>query len=90
MTLSIDNRPSTTSAKVLCASVPSWAAAEVSPGGIDAFSFTSLRSRDIGRLYDLADDLGETTDVAAEHPTTVRQLRDAWFAWEQDVEGGFQ
>jgi hypothetical protein len=25
-------------------------------GGIDAFSFTSLRSRDIGRLYDLADD----------------------------------
>jgi hypothetical protein len=25
-------------------------------GGIDAFSFTSLRSRDIGRLYDFADD----------------------------------
>ena len=42
------------------------------------------------RLYNLNDDLGETTNVAAENPAIVSKLRNAWFAWERDVNGGFQ
>lgn len=33
------------------------------------------------RLYDLAHDLSETTDVAARHPEIVRDLRHAWDEW---------
>lgn len=33
------------------------------------------------RLYDLARDPGEWTDLAAEHPDVVRGLRDAWDRW---------
>ena len=33
------------------------------------------------RLYDLAHDVGETTDLAARHPEIVRDLRHAWDQW---------
>lgn len=36
-------------------------------------------------LYDLTADPGETKDVAAEHPETVRELRAAYEAWFADV-----
>lgn len=33
------------------------------------------------RLYRLADDIGEATDLAAQHPDKVRALQAAWDAW---------
>lgn len=33
------------------------------------------------RLYDLAHDVGETTDLAARHPEIVHDLRHAWDQW---------
>lgn len=36
-------------------------------------------------LYNLDADLGETQDLAAEHPERVRELRTAWATWEADV-----
>lgn len=34
------------------------------------------------RLYDLADDVGETTDVSASHPELVAELRSTWERWD--------
>jgi len=36
-------------------------------------------------LYNLDDDLGERRDRAAENPTLVRELKDAWRQWEVNV-----
>lgn len=36
-------------------------------------------------LYNLRDDLGETTDLAAKHPDRVKELRDRLVAWRKDV-----
>ena len=33
------------------------------------------------RLYDLSKDIGEKTNLAANHPEVVRELRAAWIAW---------
>jgi arylsulfatase A-like enzyme len=40
-------------------------------------------------LYNLQADVGETKNVADEHPQLVKQLRSAWFIWERDVNAGF-
>ena len=40
------------------------------------------------RLYNLASDLGETTDLAGRHPDRVRRLTAAWKEWETDVNRG--
>ncbi len=38
-----------------------------------------------GQLYDLANDIGEKTDVAAEHPEVVKELKDAWEKWNAEL-----
>jgi arylsulfatase A-like enzyme len=40
---------------------------------------------DSSRLYDLAKDLGEKTNVAAAHPEVVKELRAAWGAWNAEM-----
>ncbi len=35
----------------------------------------------IPKLFNLADDIGEANDRAAQHPEKVKQLQDAWNAW---------
>jgi arylsulfatase A-like enzyme len=35
-------------------------------------------------LYNLADDPGETTNLAEKHPGKVKELRAAWHAWDKD------
>ena len=37
------------------------------------------------RLYNLATDVGESRDVAAEHPEKVQELRAAWQAWDAEL-----
>jgi arylsulfatase A-like enzyme len=39
------------------------------------------------RLYNLAWDLGETTDLAARYPETVRELEGAWQEWNAQLTG---
>jgi arylsulfatase A-like enzyme len=34
-------------------------------------------------LYNLKDDIGETTDLAAKHPQKVKELQAAWDAWDK-------
>lgn len=51
---------------------------------------TSARSQshrldDIGRLYDLTADTGQTKDVAATLPAVTQKLKDAVAAWRKDV-----
>jgi arylsulfatase A-like enzyme len=36
------------------------------------------------RLYDLARDIGEAHDLAAQHPETVRELQAAWSRWNAE------
>ncbi|MEZ5384962.1 MAG: sulfatase [Prosthecobacter sp.] len=36
-------------------------------------------------LFDLEHDVGETTNLAAQHPERVKQLRQAWEKWNADV-----
>jgi arylsulfatase A-like enzyme len=38
-----------------------------------------------GQLYNLAKDIGEKTDVAAEHPEVVKELTDAWEKWNAEL-----
>jgi arylsulfatase A-like enzyme len=33
------------------------------------------------KLYNLKDDIGEATDLAAKHPDRVKELQAAWDAW---------
>ena len=35
-------------------------------------------------LYNLADDIGETRDVAAQHPEIVKSIRKDWNTWNRD------
>lgn len=37
------------------------------------------------RLFDLETDLGETRNIAAAHQETVRELREAWQSWSQEM-----
>ncbi len=41
--------------------------------------------RDIGELYDLQADPGETTNLAAEYPEKEKELREKWEAWFWDM-----
>jgi arylsulfatase A-like enzyme len=38
-----------------------------------------------GQLYNLAQDIGEKTDVAAEHPEIVKELTGAWEKWNAEL-----
>ncbi len=40
------------------------------------------------QLFNLDSDMGETTDLAEQHPERVKNLLEAFRAWEQDVDGG--
>ena len=45
---------------------------------VDASAFADLSG---AGLYNLAADIGETTDLAAEHPERVKELAAAWRQW---------
>ena len=36
-------------------------------------------------LYNLADDIGETKNLAAAHPDRVKALSEAWWQWNKDL-----
>jgi hypothetical protein len=36
-------------------------------------------------LYHLGDDIGETRDLAAEHPAILRDLHAAWHEWNRPL-----
>lgn len=38
------------------------------------------------RLYNLAEDIGETRDVSAEHPEILKELRAAYQAWASTLQ----
>jgi hypothetical protein len=38
-----------------------------------------------GPLYNLRQDIGEKTDVAAEHPEVVKELADVWEKWNAEL-----
>jgi arylsulfatase A-like enzyme len=38
----------------------------------------------VAKLYNLRDDIGETTDLTAKHPDVVKELQAAWDAWNKD------
>ena len=42
-------------------------------------------SLDGAKLFNLKDDLGEKTDVAAKHPDKVKELSAAWAEWNKDL-----
>jgi arylsulfatase A len=44
-----------------------------------------VHANDKTELYNLADDIGETKDLASSMPARVKRLTDAWNAWEDDV-----
>jgi arylsulfatase A-like enzyme len=37
------------------------------------------------QLYNLAQDIGESRDLSAEHPDTVKELMDAWQQWNSEL-----
>ena len=36
------------------------------------------------KLYNLAEDIGERSDLAAKHPDRVKELQVAWDKWNKD------
>lgn len=45
-----------------------------------------VKERDSGiQLFNLRDDIGETTDLAAKEPTRRKELQDAYAAWDQQM-----
>ena len=40
-------------------------------------------------LYDLSQDIGETTNLAPDHPHLVDELQAAWKAWNDQLSAGF-
>jgi uncharacterized sulfatase len=36
-------------------------------------------------LYDLSKDLGETKNLATEHPDTLKELQNLWDTWNQGM-----
>jgi hypothetical protein len=38
-----------------------------------------------GQLFNLAQDIGESKDVAADHPEKVKELMDAWEKWNSEL-----
>ena len=44
------------------------------------------REQDRWELYDLANDIGETTDLADKMPEKVRELEKAWQAWNAELQ----
>jgi len=40
------------------------------------------------KLFNLHSDVGETNDLSEQHPEQVKDLLEAFHAWEQDVDGG--
>ncbi|MGE9271289.1 MAG: sulfatase [Verrucomicrobiales bacterium] len=62
------------------------------PGGaIREGDFKLFERYEDGRvhLYDLKNDLGETTDIAAQHPERVSQMRAKLHAWYKEVDAKF-
>ena len=49
----------------------------------------SLMKHERPRLYNLASDVAETTNVAPEQTELVGELTAAWDSWEADVNSGF-
>lgn len=45
--------------------------------------FKLMLSRDKVQLYNLKQDMGETTNIAAAHPEKVRSMRARWIEWNQ-------
>lgn len=54
-------------------------------GGEVSVRTTSHRLDSQGRLYDIANDPGQTLDIAAEQPERAARLRDVAAAWRRDV-----
>jgi len=56
-------------------------------GAIRAGDWKLIECFETGRLslYNLAEDLSETTDLAAAHPARVRELHERLLAWRQEV-----
>lgn len=51
----------------------------------DQWKLNQLRGGNTWRLYNLAEDRTETTDVAAEHPDVVETLKRDWRRWAEQV-----
>lgn len=43
-------------------------------------------STDGAQLYNLADDIGETTDLAAKNPEKLKELASAWNSWNKELQ----
>lgn len=58
-----------------------WKLVKADEGAAGSTDPATLKDLSGAALYDLAHDVGETTDLAASHPDEVRTLTEAWQRW---------
>ena len=63
----------------------SWKLVKAREGPLRAADSTEVSDLSTAELYDLANDIGETRNVAAAHPEQVRQLAEAWRRWNAQL-----
>lgn len=62
-----------------------WKLVKTKEGRLSAGDPSTLYDLSGAQLYNLADDIGETTDLAASHPEKVKKLSDDWRRWNKQL-----
>jgi arylsulfatase A-like enzyme len=61
-----------------------WKLVKAAEPGAGAAGRRGATSLDGAKLFNLKDDVGESKDVAADHPEVVKNLTAAWTTWNKD------
>jgi len=62
-----------------------WKLLKTSEGPLRDVDPAVLRDLSTAELYNLRDDIGERTNLAAAHPEKARELAEAWWRWNREL-----
>ena len=62
-----------------------WKLVKTSEGPLRDIDPEVLSDLSSAELYNLAEDIGETRNLAAAHPDRVKELSDAWWRWNKEL-----
>ena len=62
-----------------------WKLVKTKEGRLNASDPSAFNDLSSAQLYNLAEDIGETRDLAAAHPKRVKELADDWRRWNKEL-----
>ena len=62
-----------------------WKLVKTREGALRDIDPAVLSDLSMAELYNLKDDIGEATNVAAAHPEKVKELSEAWWKWNKEL-----